>query len=188
RPYVLKLPCDHGAVCRSRRMSIEARFVFKDHPRHGALALKSVVLPDPLGTDVLIKIHSASICGTDLHVYNWNDWAARSYRPPLRLGHEFGGTVVAVGPEVKTIRPGDHVTAETHISCGNCHQCRLNRRHTCDNLQLFSRLGFGCFADHTLVPAAALRTIPGDIPLDHLTMMEPPGIPVRPVTRPSAAG
>src|SRR5262249_13528875 len=169
-------------------MGIESRFVFKDRPENGALALRSVALEDPEGDQVLVKIHSASICGTDLHIFKWNDWAARVYRPPFRLGHEFGGTVMSVGREVICVKPGDHVTAETHIPCGNCHQCRLNRRHTCDNLELFSRLGLGCFSDHTLVPAAALRTIPGDIPLDHLTMMEPPGIPVRPVTRPSAAG
>jgi len=169
-------------------MGINARFVFKERPQSGALGLRSVLLGEPEGSQVLVKIHSASICGTDLHVYKWNAWAARTYQPPFRLGHEFGGTVVAVGPGVTDIKPGDHVTAETHISCGNCHQCRLNRRHTCDNLQLFSHLGLGCFSDHTLVPAAALRTIPHDIPLDHLTMMEPLGIAVRAVTDASVAG
>jgi threonine 3-dehydrogenase len=125
---------------------------------------------------------------TDLQIYKWNTWAARTYQPPFRLGHEFGGTVVAVGPEVKVIKAGDHVTAETHISCGHCHQCRLSRRHTCDNLRLFSRLGLGCFSDYSIVPATALRVVPPGIPLDHATMMEPLGIAVRAVTEAGVAG
>jgi threonine 3-dehydrogenase len=169
-------------------MSIHSRFVFKDRPENGALALRSVALGDPEGDEVLVKIHSASICGTDLHIFKWNDWAARVYRPPFRLGHEFGGTVTAVGPHVEGIKPGDPVTAETHIACGHCHQCRLNRRHTCENLQLFSRIGLGCFSDYTVVPAAALRVVSRDIPLDHLTMMEPLGIAVRAVTEAGIAG
>jgi threonine 3-dehydrogenase len=169
-------------------MSIHSRFVFKDRPENGALALRSVVLGDPEGDQVLVKIHSASICGTDLHIFKWNDWAARAYRPPVRLGHEFGGTVIAVGADVTGIKPGDHVTAETHIACGHCHQCRLNRRHTCENLRLFSRIGLGCFSDYTMVPAATLRVVSRDIPLEHLTMMEPLGIAERAVTETSIAG
>lgn len=169
-------------------MGVESRFVVKERAEHGALALRSVAVRDPEDADVLIKIHSASICGTDLHIYNWNDWAARTYRLPLRLGHEFGGTVIAVGPGVRAIKAGDHVTAETHIACGHCHQCRLNRRHTCENLQLFSRLGLGCFSDHTLVPAAALRIVPPDIPIELATTMEPLGVSVRAVSEAGVAG
>lgn len=169
-------------------MGIESRFVCKERPVSGALALRTAILGEPQGNDVLVKVHSASICGTDLHIYKWNAWAARTYQPPFRLGHEFGGTVVAVGSEVKGIEPGDHVTAETHIACDRCHQCRLNRRHTCDNLQLFSRLGLGCFSDYSIVPVIALRLVPPDIPLDHATMMEPLGIAARAVTEAGVAG
>jgi threonine 3-dehydrogenase len=169
-------------------MGIVSRFVFKERAGNGGLGLRSVVLPDPDAADVLIKIHSASICGTDLHIYKWNDWAAGAYQPPFRLGHEFGGTVVAIGPDVRALKPGDRVTAETHIPCGHCHQCRLNRRHTCDNLQLFSRLNAGCFSDHTLVPRAALRVVPPEIPLEHATMMEPLGISVRAVSEAGVSG
>ena len=87
-------------------MGVASRFVFKERPESGALAIRSIDLGDPKGTDVLVRIHSASICGTDLHIYRWNDWAARTYRPPLPLGHEFGGVVVAVGPSVTGIGPG----------------------------------------------------------------------------------
>jgi threonine 3-dehydrogenase len=169
-------------------MAVESCFVFKERPERGALALRSVALGELQGTDVLIKVHSASICGTDLHIYKWNDWAARTYRAPFRMGHEFAGTVIAVGPDVKTINRGDHVTAETHIACGYCHQCRLNRRHTCDYLRLFSRLGFGCFSDHTVVPEAALRVAPPDIPIGLATIMEPLGVSVRAVSEARVAG
>lgn len=169
-------------------MGVASRFIFKERAESGALAVRCIDLGDPEGTDVLVKIHSASICGTDLHIYMWNDWAARSYRPPLPLGHEFGGVVVAVGPAVTGIGPGDHVTAETHIACERCHQCRLNRRHTCENLQLFSRLGRGCFSDYTLVPAAALRIVPRDIPIELATLMEPLGVSVRAITEAGVAG
>src|SRR5262245_53405203 len=169
-------------------MTIQSRFVFKERPESGGLALRSVALSEPGKNEVLVKIHSASICGTDLHIYKWNSWAARTYRPPFRLGHEFGGAVVAIGRDVEGIRLGDHVTAETHIACGNCHQCRLNRRHTCEDLRLFSRVGLGCFSDYSVVPAVALRAVPSDIPLDHLTMMEPLGIAVRALTEARAAG
>jgi threonine 3-dehydrogenase len=169
-------------------MGVASRFVFKERPESGALAIRSIDLGDPKGTDVLVRIHSASICGTDLHIYRWNDWAARTYRPPLPLGHEFGGVVVAVGPSVTGIGPGDHVTAETHIACERCYQCRLNRRHTCDNLQLFSRLGLGCFSDYAIVPAAAIRIVPRDIPIELATLMEPLGISIRAITEARVAG
>ena len=67
-------------------MGVASRFVFKERPESGALAIRSIDLGDPKGTDVLVRIHSASICGTDLHIYRWNDWAARAYRPPCRWG------------------------------------------------------------------------------------------------------
>src|SRR5262249_13765123 len=169
-------------------MGIETRFLYKERPERGALALRSMTLPEPRGDDVLIEIDSASICGTDLHIYNWNAWAARTYQPPFRLGHEFSGTVIAVGPDTQRIAPGDHVTAETHMPCGHCLQCRLNRRHTCDNLRLFSRLGLGCFSDHTLVPASALRVVAPDIPMELVTLMEPLGVSVRAVTEAGVSG
>lgn len=167
---------------------IDVQFVFKAAPERGALALKPVTLHEPRGSEVLIAIHSASICGTDLHLYRWNAWASKSYAPPFPMGHEFGGTVAAIGGDVAHIRVGDRVTAETHLACGYCHQCRLNRRHTCENLKLFSRMGLGCFASHTLVPEAMLRRLPDDIPLDLATLMEPFGIAVRAVIEAQTSG
>lgn len=169
-------------------MADQSRSLLKEEAAPNSLALRSRALP-PLGeTDVLVRIQSASICGTDLHIYKWNDWAARNYRPPMPLGHEFGGTVAGVGAAVRRVRVGDAVTAETHLACGECRQCRLGRGHTCDDLRLFSRMGLGCFADFTVVPEAVLRVVPADVPAGLATIMEPLGVSVRAVTEVPVAG
>jgi threonine 3-dehydrogenase len=167
---------------------IESRSIFKEEAAPHSLGMRSRQLAAVGECEVLIKIHSASICGTDLHIYNWNDWASRSYRPPMPLGHEFGGTVIKIGSAVRTICEGDVVTAETHVPCGRCQQCRLGRGHTCDNLKLFSRMDLGCFADYTVVPEAALRIVPSDIAVELATMMEPLGVSVRAVTEVPVGG
>ena len=158
-----------------------SRFVIKERPEANGLALRNQALRDPGPEDVLVRIHSAAICGTDLHIYAWNRWAAQTYKPPFAMGHEFGGTVIATGSAVKRVAIGDTVTAETHIPCGQCAQCRMNRRHTCENMRLFGRLGLGCMAEFTTVPEAALRVVPRDIPIAFATMMEPMGVAVRAV-------
>ena len=126
-------------------------------PEADALALVRRKLPDMAADEVRLRILSAGICGTDLHIVRWNAWAATAYRPPFALGHEFCAEVVDVGEHVSHIRRGDRVVAETHLSCGHCRQCRADRRHTCDNLRVFSRLDRGAFADYAVVPAALLR-------------------------------
>jgi threonine 3-dehydrogenase len=160
-------------------MTSEARFVVKERPEENGLALRSLALRELAPDDALIRIHSAAICGTDIHIYKWNRWAAQTYKPPFAMGHEFAGTVVATGRAVARLAPGDTVTAETHIPCGHCPQCRMNRRHTCENMRLFSRLGLGCMAEFTVVPEAALRKVPSAIPIEFATMMEPMGVAVR---------
>src|SRR5215475_9361516 len=138
-------------------------------------------LPRLAAGEALIRIRRAAICGTDLHLYNWNAWAARTYVLPLPLGHEFVGEVVETGPGTEGVSIGQRVVAETHIPCGLCRQCRSNRRHTCLRLGLFSRLGRGCFAEMTVVPSATLRVVRDELPLEHACIMEPLGIAVRAV-------
>jgi threonine 3-dehydrogenase len=155
------------------------RILVKERTGHGGVALHERPLR-PMGPqEVLVRVHRAAICGTDLHVYEWNDWAARNYRLPIPMGHELGGEVVAVGGLVTGLEPGMRVSAETHIACGHCRQCRANRRHTCLNLKLFSKQGLGCFSDHTVVPASALRRVPDDLPFRDASIMEPLGVGVR---------
>ncbi len=153
--------------------------VIKARPEAGGLALTPMPL-GPIGPrDVLVRVHYAAICGTDLHLYKWNGWAARTYRPPFPLGHELGGEVVEIGAEVTAVAPGDIVSAETHIYCGTCSQCRANRRHTCLNLKVFSKLGQGCFRRHTVVPERALRKVPATIGARRAAIMEPLGVSIR---------
>ena len=102
-----------------------------------ALRLGTRPLP-PMGQPTDACVQNAGICGTDMHIVDWDGWAARDYRPPVPLGHEIGAEVVAVGRLVNSVTIGQSVSFETHRSCGSCHQCRSNRRHTCHNLRLFS--------------------------------------------------
>lgn len=157
----------------------ERHRVIKSRAGEGGLALERQPVAAPGAGEVLVQVRQAAICGTDLHLYQWNDWAARNYRPPLPLGHEFAGVVLAVGEGVHHIRPGCHVAGETHLSCGHCRQCRANRRHTCENLRLFSKLGVGCFADYLTVPEQVLRPLHPELPFAKAAVMEPFGVGVR---------
>lgn len=174
-------PPDDSRSAGSTALPGQSRFVVKDRAETNGLSLRNDALRALGPDDVLIRIHSAAICGTDLHIYKWNRWAAQTYTPPFAMGHEFGGTAIATGEAVRRVAVGDTVTAETHIPCGQCAQCRMNRRHTCENMRLFGRLGLGCMAEHTVVPEAALRVVPRDIPIAFATMMEPMGVAVRAV-------
>ena len=104
----------------------------KAKPEPG-LWLEEVPVPDPGINDVLIKIHRASICGTDVHIYNWDPWAQRHIKTPMVIGHEFAGTVAAVGSNVHDYREGDIVSGEGHLVCGLCRNCLAGRRHLCPN-------------------------------------------------------
>lgn len=167
---------------------LESRTLLKVAPGEGHLELAVRALADPSPGEVLIKIRRAAICGTDLHIYHWNDWAARNYGLPLVLGHEFCGEVLAIGAGVEGLRVGQRVSGETHIYCGKCEQCRSNRRHICDDLRLFSKSGFGCFSDYSLVPASVLRVVPEWMPLERAAILEPLGIGVRAATEAEVSG
>jgi threonine 3-dehydrogenase len=166
----------------------EQRVVILARPQAGAIALVPRTLPDMAPDEARLRILSAGICGTDLHIVRWNTWAASAYRPPFALGHEFCAEVVETGASVSHIRPGDRVVAETHLACGHCRQCRANRRHTCDNLRVFSRLDRGAFADYAVVPAALLRRVPEGVASEIASLSEPLGIAVRAASTGSVSG
>src|SRR5947209_18616004 len=100
--------------------------VVKSAPAPGA-DIRQVDMPNFGPTDVLVKVKVASVCGTDLHIYNWDQWAQNRIHPPLVPGHEFCGYVSAVGAEVTTVKEGDFVSAEMHVNCGKCFQCRTGQ-------------------------------------------------------------
>jgi threonine 3-dehydrogenase len=134
-------------------------------------------LPEPeVGhNDVLIRVHKAAICGTDIHIYNWDEWAQRTIPVPMAIGHEFTGEVVAFGSEVRGLKEGDRVSGEGHITCGFCRNCRAGRRHLCRNTQGVGVNRPGCFADYISIPASNAFVLPASISDDVAAFLDPLG-------------
>ena len=110
--------------------------------------------PKPGEGEVLVRVRAASVCGTDVHLWQWNEWAQRRVRRiPLTLGHEVSGEVIELGHGVKGLELGDHVSAETHIADGTCYQCRTGRMHICENVQVLGVDRDGVFAEYAVLPA-----------------------------------
>src|SRR2546421_147370 len=125
------------------------------------LQMDTVAVPLIGPTDVLVRVKTASICGTDLHIYGWDRWSQGRIKPPVTLGHEFCGTVERVGDDVRAIKPGSFVSAEMHVNCGHCHQCRVGEAHICQNLRIIGIDQDGAFAEFVKIPASedAVRKI-----------------------------
>jgi threonine 3-dehydrogenase len=140
------------------------------------LSLEAVPIPAPRAREVLVKVEAASVCGTDLHIFNWDAWAQQRITPPLTLGHEFAGTVVEVGSDVRSASIGDYVSAESHITCGLCFNCRTGRAHMCEHTQILGVDVDGAFAEYVVVPESVLwqndRT---KLPPEIATLQEPFG-------------
>jgi len=138
---------------------------------------------------VLIKVRAAALCGTDMHIFEWNAWAQSvGMELPLVMGHECCGDVVAVGEGVCGIKVGDKVAAETHVPCGQCYQCMNGERHICANLKMFGIHMNGCFAQYAVIPAICAKTIPQEISYDIGAVMEPLGTAVRAASEMKVAG
>ncbi len=116
--------------------------------------LRDVPQPVIRDDEVLIKVRRAGVCGTDVHLYDWDAWAQGRCTPPFTVGHEFAGDVVQVGRLVADVREGDRVTAEGHIVCGRCHLCRTGNAHVCPNSCIIGVDRDGCFADLIAMPAS----------------------------------
>ena len=127
------------------------RAIRKLEPGTG-LDLVDVPVPSVARDCVLVKLEAFSICGTDLHIHQWDEWSQQRVKPPLTLGHEFAGTVVEVGSEVHSLRVGQFVSAESHITCGMCFQCRTGQAHLCPHTQILGVDRDGCFAEYIAVP------------------------------------
>jgi len=124
------------------------------------LVMAEVDVP-PVGRhDALVKIKAASICGTDLHIYKWDPWARGRIHPPIIVGHEFCGTVVQVGEDVSEVAVGDYVSADSHVVCHHCLQCRTGREHICQNTQIVGVDRDGCWAEYIVLPGTGLWTNP----------------------------
>ncbi|NCO34190.1 MAG: L-threonine 3-dehydrogenase [Armatimonadetes bacterium CG2_30_59_28] len=116
------------------------------------LEVTEIPIPTVSRDEVLIKVEAASICGTDLHIFHWDEWSQHRIRPPLTIGHEFCGTVAEVGDEVHNIVVGQFVSAESHVTCGMCFQCRTGQAHLCPRTKILGVDREGCFAEYVSVP------------------------------------
>ena len=146
----------------------------KKHAEPG-LWLEEVPEPEVGLTDVLIKIHKAAICGTDVHIYNWDAWSQKHVPVPMVIGHEFAGTVEAVGDLVKDFYPGDVVSGEGHLVCGHCRNCLAGRRHLCASTSGVGVDRPGCFAEYLCIPQTNVWHADPRISLDVLACFDPLG-------------
>lgn len=122
------------------------------HAGEQGLRLEEAPVPDPGPDDVLIRVHTTGICGTDVHIYNWDEWAAETVPAPMIVGHEFSGHIAALGSNVSGFEEGELVSAEGHVVCGHCRNCLAGRRHLCQDPKGLGVSIPGAFADYVLIP------------------------------------
>jgi len=139
------------------------------------LWLTEVEKPTIGPNDLLIKIKKTAICGTDLHIYNWDEWAQRTIPVPMTVGHEFAGEVAAMGSEVQGFQLGDRVSGEGHITCGHCRRCRAGKRHLCRNTIGVGVNRPGCFAEYLALPAVNAFRLPAEVSDDVASFLDPFG-------------
>ncbi len=162
--------------------------VVKTRPEPGA-ELMDVNVPEIKPDGVLVKVLSTSICGTDFHIYEWNQWAKQRIKNlPQIMGHELCGQVLETGSNVRHINIGDIISAETHIACGHCFQCLTGNKHICQNVKIFGVDIDGVFAEYAVVPAKNAWVIKEDIPKELISVMEPLGNAIHTVLSGEIAG
>jgi threonine 3-dehydrogenase len=146
----------------------------KDSAERG-LWLRDVETPKIGTNDLLIKISKTSICGTDLHIYEWDKWAQKTIKVPTVLGHEFCGKVVEIGESVQGFNIGDRIAGEGHITCGHCRNCRTDKRHLCSHITGVGITRDGAFAEYVSLPATNAFLLPDDISDDVASVLDPLG-------------
>ncbi len=139
------------------------------------LELVEVDIPKIKTNEVLIKVIKRAICGTDLHIYKWDEWSANRLKPPVTTGHEFYGEIVEIGDDVTHYKIGELVTAEMHVVCNQCYQCRTGNAHLCENVVILGVDGNGAFADYLAVPESNLWHVPKEIDPEFAAIYDPFG-------------
>src|SRR5512146_2584294 len=147
----------------------------KSQPKEGIWLTTEAPEPAVGVHDVSIRIHKTAICGTDVHIYNWDEWSQRTIPVPMIVGHEYVGVVDSVGAEVEAFTPGDRVSGEGHITCGFCRNCRAGRRHLCRHTVGVGVNRPGSFAELVVIPADNVYRIPDDIPDEVAAIFDPFG-------------
>jgi threonine 3-dehydrogenase len=154
------------------------------------IVLREVPIPACGPSEALIRVHHAGVCGTDLHIWEWDSWASKRLKPPVIVGHEFAGAIAQLGSEAGAaglLAVGDLVTAEGHIVCGHCLQCRLGAAHLCRRTQIIGVDRNGAFADYIVMPASNVMKLDG-IPTEIGAIMDPMGNAVHTVLEAEVPG
>jgi len=152
------------------------------------LQIEKTKVPSLGPTDVLVRVKATSICGTDLHIYGWDCWSQGRIKPPVTLGHEFCGIVERIGEEVTAVKAGDFVSAEMHLNCGHCHQCRVGQAHICQNLKIIGIDIDGAFAEFVKIPSTNIWKLDPAIPEHYGAILDPLGNAVHTVLAGPIAG
>ncbi len=139
------------------------------------LEIREVPIPAAGPGQLLLKVLRAGICGTDLHIDEWDAWSQRRIKPPVVIGHEFVGEILALGPGVTGFQPGERVSVESHIVCGRCLPCLRGENHVCENTKILGVDVNGGFAEYAVAPAACAWRAPANVPLEVQAVMEPLG-------------
>ncbi|MFC0188818.1 L-threonine 3-dehydrogenase [Fictibacillus aquaticus] len=168
-------------------MTGKMRAIVKHHAGFGA-QLQMVDIPQIGDNEVLIKVKATSICGTDVHIYSWDEWSQSRVKPPYVFGHEFSGVVEKIGKNVLNVEVGDHVSAETHIVCHRCPQCLKGQYHICKETKIIGVDTNGCFAEYVALPAENLWKNDKSMPFEAASIQEPMGNAVHTVLAGDVAG
>ena len=147
----------------------------KKNSKDKGIILTTSKIPKCNADEILIKVRTAGICGTDLHIFKWDNWSQGRVKPPLIIGHEFAGEIVKVGSNVKHLKEGQRVTAEGHITCGVCRYCRCGQQHICKDVKIIGVDRDCCFADYLSVPASYVWQINENISDRHAVLFDPLG-------------
>lgn len=152
--------------------------IFKAKPEPGAEWRTDLPIPDVGERDVLVQVKAAAICGTDLHILPWTEYAQKRVPVPMVFGHEFSGVIVETGAAVTEFKVGDRVAGETHIPCNVCYQCKTDNRHICENMKIIGVHVPGAFAEYICFPADCAYKIDGGLSYEAGAMLEPMGVAV----------
>lgn len=152
------------------------------------MEMREVPVPAIGPNDVLVAVDTASVCGTDLHIFHWDEWAQNRIKPPYTPGHEFCGTIAAVGELVQGLAVGDFVSAEMHVACGHCLQCRVGQAHVCQFVKILGVDADGAFADYVKIPASNIWKLSPEIPREWGSLFDPFGNAVHTVLSGEIAG
>lgn len=153
------------------------------------VTIKKVQIPSPKKGEALVRVKAASICGTDVSIYDWTPWAEGHIKPPIVIGHEIVGEIIEMnGEDTYGLKKGDLISSETHIFCNKCYQCRINNRHICENMELFGIGRNGGFAEYAIIPLRTSWKNDPSIPLEQMSAQEPLGNAVHVVDKANVAG